>query len=98
MSDKKPEKKEERNFKPEAQKRILIVEDDAALAKLLEGFFTKAGFEARHATKGKEGLDIFKELRPHLVLLDLLLPDTMGFDVLKRMRDASWAENTRFVV
>ena len=90
--------KSDRSFKAGAQKRILIVDDDNALAQLLHSFFVKAGFECQFAIKGKEGLDLYKELRPHLVLLDLLLPDLMGFEVLKRMRESNWSENVAFVI
>lgn len=96
--DAKPVEKKDRSFEPEAQKRILIVDDDLALAQLLNGFFLKAGFECEYTIKGKEGIEKYKELRPHLVLLDMLLPDITGFQVLRRMKESSFADKTHFLM
>ena len=105
MSAPNPEKtkekksgKEDKSFKDDAIKRIFIVDDDRALAELLAGFFQKAGMESKFETKGKDAINTFKEFRPHLVLLDLLLPDLMGFEVLKRMKEPAWADQVAFII
>jgi len=97
-NDAKPVERKERSFEPEAQKRILVVDDDLALAQLLNGFFLKAGFECEYTIKGKEAIEKYKELRPHLVLLDMLLPDITGFQVLRRMKESSFADKTHFLM
>jgi PAS domain S-box-containing protein len=65
---------------------ILIVEDDphllAASARLLQ----KAGYRVLEATTGQEGLHLAKEIRPDLVLLDVVLPDVDGFEVCERIK------------
>lgn len=94
----KPAEKKNRSFEPDAPKRILVVDDDLALAQLLNGFFLKAGFECEYTIKGKEAIEKYKELRPHLVLLDMLLPDITGFQVLRRMKESSFADKTHFLM
>jgi DNA-binding response OmpR family regulator len=66
--------------------RILIVEDDEDLAGLLLYKLRTAGHIAEHASTGEAGLARAKEFRPDLVLLDLMLPDIPGTDVLQAIR------------
>lgn len=79
-------------------KRILIIDDDKALADLLAGFFKNAGFDARTVLKGKEGISMFSDFKPHLVLLDILLPDINGLDALKQLREKKAAEHCAFIL
>jgi DNA-binding response OmpR family regulator len=73
-----------------AQLKLLIVEDDAFLQKILVAKFAKEGFAILTASDGKEGLDQIKKERPALVLLDLIMPNMDGFDVLYAVQtDAS---------
>lgn len=64
------------------QLKLLIVEDDAFLQKILVAKFGKEGFAISTASDGKEGLDLIKKERPNLILLDLIMPVMDGFDVL----------------
>jgi DNA-binding response OmpR family regulator len=73
-----------------AQLKLLIVEDDAFLQKILVAKFAKEGFAILTASDGKEGLDQIKKEKPALVLLDLIMPNMDGFDVLYAVQtDAS---------
>jgi DNA-binding response OmpR family regulator len=65
-----------------SQLKLLVVEDDAFLQKILVAKFAKEGFAISTASDGKEGLDAIKKDRPDLVLLDLIMPNMDGFDVL----------------
>ncbi len=69
--------------------RILMIEDDRALARMVAEYLRPHGFEVHSATTGKEGLD---RLRLHpfaAVLLDVMLPDTDGFEVCRTLRGMS---------
>ena len=66
-------------------KKILIVEDDAMLHKVLVEQMKKAGFATKSAMTGIEALDILKSFKPDLILLDLILPELDGFEVLKKL-------------
>jgi two-component system, OmpR family, response regulator RpaB len=69
--------------------RILIVEDDISIGRLLTANLTKAGFLCRHAPDGGLGLAAFHEFNPHLVLLDLMMPVMDGRQVCAKIRESS---------
>jgi DNA-binding response OmpR family regulator len=69
-----------------AGERILIVEDDRAVARGLEYGLADEGFEVLWAETGQQALDLARERDPHLILLDIRLPDISGFDVCRQLR------------
>lgn len=69
--------------------KILIVEDDPAIALLLEDGLNKWGFEATHITDFMKVIDVFSEYQPHLVLLDLSLPFYNGYYWCNEIRKLS---------
>ncbi len=68
-------------------KKILLIEDEAALQKTLGKALMNLGYDVKSALDGELGLRLAKEEKPNLVLLDLILPKMHGLDVLKNMRD-----------
>ena len=67
---------------------VLIVDDEPAITATLGTYFERNGGHAvTKAHTGQEGINLFRQLRPDLVLLDVRLPDMTGFDVLDRIRD-----------
>lgn len=69
--------------------RILVVDDDAALAEMLTIVLKGEGFEPEVCGDGGEALDKFRDTQPDLVLLDLMLPGKSGIDVCKEIRQES---------
>ncbi len=69
--------------------RVLAIEDDLSIARLLQANIIKAGMQFRHAAAGAVGLKALEEFQPHLVLLDLMLPDISGYEVCARIRQSS---------
>ncbi len=67
-------------------RRVLIVEDDDAMARALKDGFEFEGFEVTVARDGAEGLRIAGETAQDLILLDLMIPKIGGLDVCKRIR------------
>jgi two-component system response regulator MtrA len=61
--------------------RILVVDDDPALAEMLTIVLRGEGFDSAVVRDGSRALDAFREVRPDLVLLDLMLPGLSGLDV-----------------
>lgn len=66
--------------------RILVVEDEADFRDLITHLLQEKGFEALSAPNGEEGLKLYKESAPDLVLLDVHLPDMTGFEICRRIR------------
>jgi two-component system response regulator MtrA len=69
--------------------RVLVVDDDAALAEMLTIVLRQEGFDTRMVTRGDEALDEFRDYKPDVVLLDLMLPGKDGIDVCKEIRAES---------
>ena len=69
---------------PEA--RILVVDDEANISDLLATALRFVGFEVATAANGREALAAASTFAPELVLLDVMLPDTDGFEVCRRLR------------
>ena len=67
-------------------KTILIVEDDPNISELVQMYLEKEGYNTRIASDGGQGLDLFRQLRPDLVLLDIMLPVMDGWSVLRTIR------------
>lgn len=71
------------------KQRILIVDDDANIAELISLYLTKECFETQIVYDGEEALKQFPDFRPHLVLLDLMLPGIDGYQVCRELRASS---------
>lgn len=69
-----------------AQTKILLVEDDEILAKVLYEELSEAGFEVKQAFDGEVVLAMAKSEKPDLILLDLILPKKNGFEVLAELK------------
>ena len=67
--------------------QILIIEDNPTLAQGLQGNLEMEGHVVRVAHEGGQGLQLAREATPHLILLDLMLPDQSGFRVLRELRE-----------
>lgn len=76
----------ERRVKQVANPRILLVEDDPALAELLVWHFTKADFDVRHTPDGEEALILARETPPDIVILDWMIESLSGIEVCRRLR------------
>jgi len=68
------------------RKRILIIDDDRKLNKLLEEYLSSFGFEVATAVHPEEGLRAVRKGGPDLIVLDIMLPDLNGFEVCKIIR------------
>ena len=69
--------------------RVLIVDDDTALAEMLGIVLRGEGYEPTLCADGDQALPMFREHKPDLVLLDLMLPGTDGIDVCRAIRAES---------
>ncbi len=69
--------------------KIMIVEDEASIRDVVSKYMENAGFEVIEAKDGFEGLALFEEKAPHLLVLDVMMPGISGFDVLREIRHVS---------
>jgi two-component system response regulator MtrA len=73
----------------ESRTRVLVVDDDAALAEMLTLVLQNEGFSAAVVDRGDEAMSAFREYKPDVVLLDLMLPGKDGIDVCREIRAES---------
>ena len=66
--------------------RILVVEDDFDISNMLRIYFTGQGFEVSVAPRGGDALELTRRSLPHLIVLDIMLPDMDGYSVCKELR------------
>ena len=67
------------------EKKILLIEDEELMIDLLQRKLTKEGYEILVARDGEEGLKVMREVRPDLILLDIIMPKMGGFEVMEEM-------------
>ena len=67
-------------------KKILIIEDDQIVANIYRAKFSTEGYEVETAGDGESGLELINSFRPHVIILDLMLPKVPGLDLLKKVR------------
>jgi two-component system OmpR family response regulator len=71
-----------------AMKRILIIEDDESIARLQKDYLEIAGFEVDICLTGLEGLNALRQNTYNLLILDVMLPEMDGYDILRSMQDS----------
>ena len=69
------------------KKKILIVEDEESLLKLESILLTSKGYDVHGVGDGQAALDAISEVKPDLVLLDIMLPEIDGFEVCRRLKE-----------
>lgn len=78
--------------------KILLVEDDVALATVYKARLEAEGFEVSHCEDGEKALSAAVEFKPDLILLDVMMPKISGFDVLDILRNTPETVNTKVVI
>src|SRR3989344_4231151 len=79
-------------------KKIAIIEDDLAIAQMYRIKFESEGFKVETAENGKLGLALCEDMKPDMVLLDLMMPEMNGDEVLEKIRKSSWGKDMKVVV
>src|SRR5215211_8543122 len=76
-----------------AHKRLLLVEDDRALADLVTFHFERAGYDVTRTGDGEEALILADEVKPDVVLLDWMIEGISGIEVCRRLRRGAMSAN-----
>jgi len=82
----------------DAKKKILLVEDDEALAAVYKSRLDIEGFETKEVNNGEEALSAAMEFKPDLILLDAMMPKISGFDVLDILRNTHETSQIRVIM
>ncbi len=78
--------------------KITIVEDDQAISQMYRIKFESEGYTVETAENGKIGLEVIKKMKPDIVLLDVMMPEMSGDEVLEALRASSWGKNIKVIV
>jgi DNA-binding response OmpR family regulator len=81
-----------------AMKKILLVEDDDALASVYQTRLQAEGFDLKRVPNGEEALAAAMEYKPDLILLDVMMPRVSGFDVLDILRNTPETASTKVIM
>lgn len=77
---------------------IVVIDDDPVLIQLLRSELAKEGYKIEAAFNGLTGLELVKKDRPHLVLLDLVLPEMIGYEVLGKLKSDPFTKDIPVVI
>lgn len=78
--------------------KIAIIEDDSAISQMYRIKFEAEGYQVETAANGKLGLELSETLRPDIILLDLMMPEMTGDQMLKELRKTEWGKNTKVII
>lgn len=82
----------------EERKKILLVEDDLALAQVYKSRLELEGFDVKHAENGEVALKTAIKYKPDLILLDVMMPKINGFDVLDILRSTPQTKDVHVIM
>lgn len=82
----------------DTKKRILLVEDDEALASVYQARLEIEGFDVKQVNNGEDALSAARDFKPELILLDAMMPKISGFDVLDILRNTSDTANIKVIM
>jgi DNA-binding response OmpR family regulator len=69
--------------------RILVVDDEREITEIVDAFLTTAGYEVAVENTAQGGIQRAKEFKPHLILLDIMMPGMDGYEVCNRLKQES---------
>lgn len=78
--------------------KIAIIEDDIAIVQMYRMKFESEGFEVHTAEDGIQGLALIKKVDPDIVLLDLMMPNMRGDEMLAQLRQESWGKDVPVII
>ena len=78
--------------------KIAIVEDDQAISQMYRIKFEAEGYEVETDENGKLGLEMVEKIQPSIILLDLMMPEMNGDEMLALLRKTEWGKNVKVVI
>jgi DNA-binding response OmpR family regulator len=78
--------------------KIAIIEDDQAISQMYRIKFEAENFEVETAENGKLGLELVEKMQPDIILLDLMMPQMSGDQVLTELRKKDWGKDIKVII
>ena len=78
--------------------KVAIVEDDIAISQMYRIKFEVEGYEVDTAENGRIGLGLVESMQPDILLLDLMMPEMNGLEMLTELRSKEWGQNLRVII
>lgn len=78
--------------------KIAIIEDDRAISQMYRFKFEAEGYDVQTAENGKLGLELAESMKPDIILLDLMMPEMNGDEVLEKLRATDWGQHIKVIV
>lgn len=82
----------------ECMSKVAIIEDDQAISQMYRIKFETEGFEVETAENGKLGLELTEKMRPDIILLDLMMPEMNGTEMLTKLRASTWGKGIKVII
>lgn len=78
--------------------KVAIIEDDQAISQMYRIKFEAEGFEVETADNGKLGLELCESMQPDIILLDLMMPEMTGDEMLEKLRATDYGKDIKVVI
>src|SRR5579884_3565068 len=78
--------------------KIAIIEDDQTISQMYRFKFEAEDFEVETAENGKLGLELVEKMKPDIILLDLMMPEMTGDQMLEKMRGTAWGKKIKVII
>jgi DNA-binding response OmpR family regulator len=78
--------------------KVAIIEDDLAISQMYRLKFEAEGYSVETAENGELGFELIDEMRPDIILLDLMMPIMTGEEMLKKLRATKWGANIKVII
>ncbi len=78
--------------------KIAIIEDDTAISQMYRIKFEAEGYEVETAENGRIGLQLVQDMNPDIILLDLMMPEMGGEEMLSKLRLENWGKDVKVII
>jgi len=78
--------------------KIAIIEDDLAISQMYRIKFETDGYEVETAENGKQGLELCEKMKPEIILLDVMMPEMTGPEMLEKLRATDWGTKIKVLI
>jgi DNA-binding response OmpR family regulator len=78
--------------------KVAIVEDDQTISQMYRFKFEAEGYQVETAENGKLGLELAEAMKPDVILLDLMMPEMTGDQMLEQLRATSWGKSIKVII